>query len=170
MTLMVPGIAISGIKLSAEMTQITVMSPRDGGQLLRLMAEHRINVQFLSAGLLNEGMCGSYCIPATEHKKAVAIIMPHEALNRRLRWIRAVGAVTVFPHRSRLHLIGLILQEVGRAGLPLYSLATSLSTITFTTAFARIEEVVSTLCRHVALPDNHAPFHPEFRIDGRERA
>ena len=60
--------------------------------------------------------------------------------------------------------MGRILSALGQAGLPVYGITSSLSSLTITTDYRRLDDAVSTVCQVVTLPDNHAPFRPEFRV------
>jgi hypothetical protein len=66
--------------------------------------------------------------------------------------------------QSRLGLIRAVLSAINQAGLPVYGLASSHSSLTITTDYLRLDEAVEAACQVVALPDNHAPFRPEFRV------
>jgi hypothetical protein len=154
---------IGGLKLSPELVQIRLLP--DSGfsvtQMLRLLAEHRINVTMVSMDATDGEMSGIGCIFAEDCTQAVAALQP---LSGAIDLLSPVGAITIFPHQARLLLIGKILSALGQDGLPVYGMASTHSALTLTTDYRRLDDAVSAICRIVSLPENHAPFRPEFRV------
>jgi hypothetical protein len=154
---------IGGLKLSSELVQIRLLP--DSGfsvtEMLRLLADHRINVTMVSLDATDGELTGIGCIFAEDRVPAESALQPLAAA---IDMLSPVGALTIFPHQARLLLIGKILSALGEDGLPVYGMASSHSALTLTTDYRRLDDAVSAVCRIVSLPENHAPFRPEFRV------
>jgi len=154
---------IGGLKLSSELVQIRLL-PNSGffvHEMLRRLADHRINMTMVSLDATDGELTGIGCIFAEDRRLAEAALQP---IGCAIDMISPVGAMTIFPHQARMLLIGKILSALGRDGLPVYGMASSHSALTLTTDYRRLDDAVSAVCRIVSLPENHAPFRPEFRV------
>jgi hypothetical protein len=155
--------SVGGIKLSVELVQLlffpTLAVPLN--EIFRRLADRQINLTGVSLEAIDGQLTGLCCLEAGDRVKAEQALQPFEG-SFALR--SPVGTLTIFPHQSRLELIGKILSVLGRLGLPVYGLASSHASLTITTDFRRLDEAVSAVCRLVTLPENHAPFRPEFRV------
>lgn len=159
---------IGGIKLSQELVQYNlsrcvpmnlVLTP-----LLRHVAEHRINLTFLSLNCSETGSVCSFCIDADDRNRfdeLVALVLSSE---RRLDVIAPIGTITVFPHHHSLRLVGLIVDILGKARIPMHALCTSLSSLAITTDYQLLDQAVDELQKVLDLPSNHAPFYSEFDL------
>ncbi len=155
--------SVGGLKLSAELVQIQLFpnTPVPLNEIFRLLSDHQINLTGVSLEAIDGQLTGICCLAAEDRGRAEHVLQPFEGFFA-LR--SSVGTLTIFPHQSRLELIGKILSVLGRLGLPVYGLASSHASLTITTDFRRLDEAVSAVCRLVTLPENHAPFRPEFRV------
>ncbi len=154
---------IGGLKLSSELVQIRLL-PNSGfsaREMFSRLADHRINVTMVSLDATDGELTGIGCIFAEDRALAEVALGP---LAGAVDMLSPVGAITIFPHQARLVLVGEILSALGRDGLPVYGMASSHSALTFTTDYRRLDEAVAAVGRIVALPENHAPFRPEFRV------
>ena len=52
----------------------------------------------------------------------------------------------------------------GKADLPIYGMAASLSALTLTTDFQMLDGAIESLKPYISLPPNHAPFRSQLRI------
>lgn len=157
---------IGGLKLSSELVQIRLL-PNSGfsvTEMFRRLTEHRINVTMVSLDATDGELTGIGCIFAEDRVSAEAALQPHAAA---IDMLSPVGALTIFPHQARLPLIGKVLSAMSEDGLPVYGMASSHSALTLTTDYRRLDDAVSAVCRIVSLPENHAPFRPEFRVKQR---
>ncbi|MBW2621388.1 MAG: hypothetical protein JRD68_00650, partial [Deltaproteobacteria bacterium] len=117
-------IKINGVKLSEELTQINVLprpeSRNANAAFLRIMAENRINIPFLSVAAVNKETREAYCILAedTGQMKAFAETLPE--LSGRLEYIHSVGSLSVFPHDYSLQLLGMLMHLFGKTNRPVY--------------------------------------------------
>jgi hypothetical protein len=155
--------SVGGLKLSAELVQLQLFptAPLPLNEIFRRLADRQINLTGVSLEAIDGQLTGICCLAAEDRGQAEQVLQPIEG-SFELR--SPVGTLSIFPHRSRLELIGQILSALGRIGLPIYGLASSPSSLTITTDYHRLDEAVSAICRLVTLPDNHAPFRPEFRV------
>jgi hypothetical protein len=155
--------SIGGLKLSLELIQIRLFS--DTGlpvtEMIRRLADHQINLIGLMLDAVDGQLTGVCCISVEDRLAAEQALQPFEGL---FELQSPVGLLTIFPHQSRSELVGRLMSALCHAGLPVYGIASSLSSLTITTDFHRLDDAVSAACQVVTLPDNHAPFRPEFRI------
>jgi hypothetical protein len=155
--------SIGGLKLSLELIQIRLFS--DAGlpvtEIFRRLADQQVNLIGVILDAVDGQMTGVCYISLEDRPAAEQALQPFEGL---YVLQSSVGLLTIFPHQSRSELMGCILSALGRAGLPVYGITSSLSSLTITTDFHRLNEALSAVCQVVTLPDNHAPFRPEFRV------
>ena len=166
-------IRINGIKLSNELVQINLLNGSQAQDFralfVRLLAQNQINIPFILVTGMGEKIQGSCCV-ATEDincVKKLAAIEPE--LKENIEFIPAVGALSMFPHHSKLKLLGLSFYLFGEARLALYGMASSISSLTFITDYPQLDNAVSTLMEYVDLPPNHAPFRPEIHVIQQKR-
>ena len=76
----------------------------------------------------------------------------------------SVGLLSVFPHQSSLRILGLSLYALGKASLPVYGLASSLSALTFVTDYCSLDGAVAALVSYLEMPPNQGPVRAEFRV------
>ena len=159
---------VDGIKLSLEMTLVTIRSSSSDlepfARFLKLMGENRINLPFLCDAARDAKRSGTYCILSEDTPKAKRIIDQDETLAARLEYRPSVGSISVFPHNFNFVFMGTMLHLMGISGAPLYGLATSIAALTMITDYSRLEATAGHLARHVSLPANHSPFNPDIRI------
>jgi len=90
-------------------------------------------------------------------------------LKENLEYIPGVGTLSIFPHHSKLKLLGLSFYLLGKQHLPLYGMASSISSLTFITDYSQLDRAVSILLEYMDLPRNHAPFRTEIHVIQRKR-
>jgi hypothetical protein len=155
--------SIGGLKLSLELIQVRLF-PDSGtsvtGMFSRL-AGHQVNLIGVMLDAFDGRINGVCYISVEDRQLAEQALQPFEGS---YEFQSPIGLLTIFPHQSRSELMGLLFSALGHAGLPVYGIASSLSSLTITTDYHRLDDAVSTVCQVVALPDNHAPFRPEFRV------
>jgi hypothetical protein len=153
---------IGGLKLSSEMVLIRLLPdafPSVVGRISRLAAA-RINLSFVSLGSRGHRFGGACCVAAADREGA------EQALAEAGGWaaVAPVGALTVFPHRSRSALLSRIFATLAAEEVPVLSVATSFSSLTLVTDHRLLDRAVGAVARVAELPENHAPFHPAFRV------
>jgi hypothetical protein len=158
-----PKLSIGGLKLSLELAQICFY-PRPEAplhEMVQCLADKQVNLTEVSLEASDGCWTGSCCIAADDRLQAEQALRRFEGAYEMLA---PVGTLTIYPHQSRPVLIGQVLSALGRVRLPIYGIASSLSSLVITTDYRRLDEALSAVCSIVTLPDNHAPFRPEFRV------
>lgn len=159
---------IGGIKFSSELVQFNFSEPSGSGvraaHFFSRMAEHRINMPFVCLGVGARGNLNACCAAAEDGNAIRSMLAGAPELAPHVEIIAPVGALTLFPHRSCLGLLGQIMAVFGDTGLPVYGIGTSISTITVTTDYRLMERAVDRLGTVLELPEDHAPFQPGFKI------
>lgn len=155
--------SIGGLKLSLELIQIRLL-PNAGmtvNEMLCRLTDNQINLFGVALDTVDGRLAGICCLSAEDRSTAVCALQPFEGSYEILS---PVGALTIFPIQSRLALMSRLVSVLGTAGLPIYGMVSSPSSFTITTDYERLDEAVSAVCQVVTLPDNHAPFRPEFHV------
>ena len=101
---------------------------------------------------------------AEDINKTKKVVAGEPKLKENLEFISDVGTLSIFPHHSKLKLLGLSFYLLGRAHLPIYGMASSISSLTFITDYSQLDKAVSILLEYMDLPPNHAPFRPEIHV------
>jgi hypothetical protein len=158
-----PKPAIGGIKLSQELIQIRLFPESD--RILQEMFSSLTAVQINLTGVTLEMIEGKpearCCISAEDRVDAETALKPFYGS---FDLLTGIGTVTIYPHQGRLELLGRLLSILGKVKLPIYGVASSFSSLVIATDYERLDEAVEMVCQVVSLPENHAPFRPEFRV------
>jgi len=166
-------IRINGIKLSGELVQINLLDrlpPQDFRALFfRFLVQHQINIPFILATGMGEKIQGACCVAAEDADRVEKLVAMEPDLNGNVEFVSAVGALSMFPHRSNLRLLGLSFYLFGEIRLPVRAMASSISSLTFITDYPQLDNAVETLLEYVDLPPNHAPFRPEIHVIQKKR-
>jgi aspartokinase len=166
-------IKINGIKLSAELVQINLLNrffPQDfRAFFFQLLAQHQINIPFILTGSMREEIVGSCCVAVQDFHRIKIVLEGEPKLKEHLEFIPGVGTLSIFPHHSNLKLLGLSFYLLDKQHLPLYGMASSISSLTFITDYSQLDNAVSILLEYMDLPPNHAPFRPEFHVIQKKR-
>lgn len=175
-------IGIGGIKFSPELVQYThhALSPADRSlaDLLKCLTERRINLPFLCTSSARGGTHSTFCVAAGDVNQVEMLLaansMPCDTEHPRspngaslcdqLQVIHGVGTLTLFPHRRSLALLGRVVEILGQSGMSIHSLCTSISALAINIDFVLLDQAVEVLEKIVELPQNHAPFRPEFCV------
>ena len=161
-------IRVDGIKFSQELVHITISSgsgKKDlNTRLLRSMAENRINCPILFYSAMDCCSQGAVCITSEDSHRFDQMLALDPVLKENVQTISPVGAVSLFPHKFSLKLLGCLMHVFGKTGLPIYGIAASLSALTLTTDFHMLDDAIESLMPYISLPPNHAPFRPQLRI------
>jgi hypothetical protein len=173
-------IGLGGIKFSEELVHVShrALQPSDRSfvDLLERIAEKRINLPFVCAGAVGNEIHSTLCIAATDFALFTRIV--DTSLNcedtysktsglpfgRQLQVIHGVGTLTLFPHKRSLVILGLVVEILGKSGVVIHSLCTSISALAINVDYRILDLAVEALEKSFELPDNHAPFRPEFSV------
>jgi hypothetical protein len=161
-------IRVDGIKLSQELIHITISS-RPGEKdlntrFLRSMADNRINCPILFYSAMDRCSQGAVCVTVEDSHRLNQMLALDPDLEENVQYISPVGAISLFPHKFSLKLLGCLMHVFGKTGRPIYGIAASLSTLTLTTDFNMLDGAIESLMPYISLPPNHAPFRPQLRI------
>ena len=166
-------IRINGIKLSRELVQVNLLNrffPKDFRVLFfQLLAQQQINIPFILTSGMGEEIIGSCCVAAEDIHRIKKVVADEPKLKENLEFIQGVGTLSIFPHHSKLKLLGLSFYLLGKQQLPLYGMASSISSLTFVTDYSQLDRAVSILLEYMDLPPNHAPFRPEIHVIQKRR-
>jgi len=166
-------IRINGIKLSNELIQINLLNgsrAQDFRALFfRLLTQNQINIPFVLVTGMGEKIQSSCCVAAEDANLVEKLVTTEPELRENVEFIPAVGALSMFPHHSKLKLLGLSFYLFGEARFSLYGMASSISSLTFISDYPQLDNFVSTLLEYVDLPANHAPFRSEIHVIQQKR-
>jgi aspartokinase len=166
-------IRINGIKLSAELVQVNLLghSLQQDFRVLffRFLAQHQINIPFILVTGMAEKIQGSCCVAAKDANRVKKLVAMEPELKENVEFISGVGALSMFPHHSKLKLLGLSFYLFGETRLPVHAMSSSISSLTFIMDYPKLDNAVSTLLEYVDLPPNHAPFRPEIHVIQQKR-
>jgi aspartokinase len=157
-------LSIDGLKLSLQLAQINLAANPvlTVAALFRILAKERINMSLVCLDTMDDSvLAGACCIPIEDLPRAEAVL---NDFREQITVIAPVGIVTIFPHRARLVLLGTVLKAFAEAGLTVHALATSLSSLSFSMDYLKMEQALAVLQSVAELPANHAPYRPEFRV------
>lgn len=154
---------ISGIKLSGELVQINFLpeGALTAPRLFHRLAERRVNLMLVTLDAAGGRLAGACCIAADELPRAQPAL---DEAGGSIGLLPSVGALTVFPHRARYDLLESIVAGFSRANLKVHAIASSLAALTFITDYDQLDEAVAAVTDVAALPPNHAPIRPEFKV------
>jgi hypothetical protein len=174
--------SIGGIKFSEELVQVAhcVISPFDRSfvDLIERIAEKRINLPFVCAGTVGDESHSTFCVAATDFALVEELLYAQPFLSEekyqqpsaglftrnQFQVTHGVGTLTLFPHRRSLAMLGHIVEILGQSGIEIHSFCTSISAVAINVDYPLLDRAVEVLERIVELPDNHAPFRPEFSV------
>jgi len=172
-------IAIGGIKFSGELAHFLYRPVEGGGPpldaLLAGLAQARVNVPFLSV-LGGAGEAAVFCVSQGEFRAAESVLrrlssgsgdaggVPDDRQPPGLVVRHQVGMLTIFPHRRSFAMLGRVLATLAAADIAIHSFCTSISALAINIDYHLLARAVEVLDGLVELPENHAPFHPEFCV------
>lgn len=161
-------IKIEGIKLSNELFHVNLRNRSNQqntiSQFCQILAAHQINMPFLSTTCSGRRIQVSCCVAVEDRHRVRNLIDSEPELGGDVKFTPSVGLLSVFPHQSSLKILGLSLYAIGKARLPLYGLASSLSALTFITDYIHLDKAAETLEQYLELPFNQRPFRSEIAV------
>jgi len=161
-------IPIGGIKFSEERVHSTLSLPSAPEPLVNDLLQHfykkQINIPFFCQSTTKEAIKLSFCVSANDAVTLEAVLGSFAKNTANVTVDHNIGSVTVFPHKNQLTFIAVVMSLMESLSLPVYSSCSSISAFVFNTAFKDLQAVASGLTSVFELPDNHAPFHPQFQL------
>lgn len=136
-------IGVDGFKLSNELFQFRIDNFGDVEATLSFfknIVEHRININYLSRTVLNGNISTTCCVASEAQEEIKVIIETQKVLKNLVIFTPSVGLLSFYPHRFNIKILGKSLIALGKAGVPIHGIATSLSSITFITDYVRLNE------------------------------
>jgi hypothetical protein len=160
-------ISLKGIKVSPELLLIRLAAGPQGVQagstLLRLLAGQRINLPFVcmdggrdSASLLTVEMNRAQAVTPFLCRPEISSAAPERLAHTVL--------VSLYPHATRLDLLGSLLDLAGSEAVPIHGLASSLGALGFLTEYGQVARVLGLLENTYDLPANRSPYRAEFMV------
>lgn len=158
-------LSISGYKFSEALVQVDfwVMDGRTLTDFLDQFFRQKINLVYITLSPDLDGWDVTFAVTLDVWSKAEPLINRFD-VSSRIQVRSPVGTLTVFPHRSRLTLLEDLLDAFAEAGLTVYSVASSLSSLTFAMHYDQLDNAGYILQNKTQLPDNFTPSRPEWRI------
>ncbi len=161
-------IRIGGIKFLENLALLSIAEPCDQrGEVMRfftMLAENEINISMISR--ITDGKTDrSDCSVSEDNlERIIELISCYPRLKKRIRILRGLGAISIYPHKSRMNLMGKALMAFGRKNIPVYNMTSSISSFVFLTECRYLDNAVEALKDYFMLPENHAPFKRQFCI------
>lgn len=157
-------IAIGGMKLSAELALITLQREPDlesqDYRVWEKLTASGINIFFLSRMCTADLHETSFCVTVENGYPTREFLQSENHLHGRISFVPSVGALSLFPHQFSFEILGRALHAFGKAGIPLYGLASSISSLTFITDYDLLDQGAAVLEEFLALPPGQVPMKP----------
>jgi hypothetical protein len=159
-------IPAGGIKFSPELVLVRLKAGMSGRrtftQLLKAFSDTCIPLPFLMQDMSDDGWSCTFCVDSADWPSCRSYIDSAPSLSENLEVFFPAGIITIFPHRNSLHILGRIISVFKDESAPLYGFCTSISATAFCTDFLLLDSITDAILEYVTLPENHAPFKPEF--------
>jgi aspartokinase len=162
-------VKLGGLKQSLELCQFDLRGPDSPEKIVpgvcKLLASRKINIAFLTYSQPN-----NQCHQLTICPHQYDFVRTSTVLNDRgtlaggweIQAREHVGILTIFPHRSPIKILGLVMVSWAAQSIPLHGIATSLSAISFITDYHTIDKGIEVVQELFQLPEDHAPIKPEL--------
>lgn len=158
-------VSISGIKLSGKLVQLNSVDRNSFDptvlSLLQILRENKINMPFVSTVVSGGNLLFTCCISFSDMHFVEERVASSDILARRISFVRDVGLVSIFPHRSSFKLLKIALDALNDAGIPLLGMASSVSSLTFVIKHGMFTKATTAMMTYLALPDGYTPMAPD---------
>jgi len=168
-------IPINGLKLSGQLIVLYVdaqIQPPPSARLprlCRLLAQHQINIAYLTTAGGIDSQPDLCCIDTEDLPAAIAAIEEDANLQPCVRIGESVGLITFYPHHSSLKLIGKALQALSEGGIRIHGLASSISALSVLVDFERLDRAGELLDGCFQMPVHASPYKAEFKVRQKRR-
>ncbi|MGB5987802.1 MAG: hypothetical protein WBG37_21025 [Desulfobacterales bacterium] len=154
---------IHGLKLSTEQILLQMPAGVDSSsrEIFKRLAAAKINLSCVVLDDAGNGLAGSCCLDSEDQRQVKELLA---GVTGAWELTSAVGTLTVFPHRYRLDLLATALRSLARKEISVLGIASSLSALIFILPYRQLDVAAEAICAVAQLPDNHAPFRPQFRV------
>ena len=157
-------ISIGGLRFSSEQTQVSLSGFSadfcDLTGFLEKLAQDQISLPFLCIDSML-GPHASICMSRKDlekHREQLSDSLQRSDVSSELR--HSTGSLTLFPHQSRLKILGAVLEIFGNKRRPIHSLCSSISALVVNTDYHGLNSAAQAMETVFQLPDNHSPFRP----------
>ncbi len=156
-------IRIGGIKLSSELILIRHFFPMDGADfsnppIYRILANQRINIPFLSIRC-DKKQVHVCCTAPTDEFLRIKHLLPIGSCDEsQMEIFPGKVLLTLFPHKGRLDILGLLLTALKDAGIAVYGFSSSISSLSIVIDLAVQNKVTAAIGESFELPHYHSPF------------
>jgi hypothetical protein len=156
---------IEGIKLSEALFAVTfrnLVTLEDCmSRIYEILVENHVNLVFLSRTNINENSQVLFCITSKDQAQVRDIIESEPDMSSHAEFIFPAGSLSVFHHQFSLKILGLVLKIFSSMHLPLYGLASSLSTLTLITDYGLLTHAVNAIREYLDVPSDQIYLRPE---------
>jgi hypothetical protein len=161
-------IPLGGMKISEEMAfvELTTEAPPWGIEVdvMQALAARHIALFYLTMSYSESHSRVCFCMLPDQTALVAQLARTIGRGALACRTITAVGLLTVFPHNRCVDALTRSLDIFAKSELPVYGVASTLSTLTFVLALGHLEQATEQLREVFQLPNHHPPFEPEFRV------
>lgn len=161
-------IPIGGIKFSEERVHYAISCLSDNQVTIKYFLQHihnkQINIPFLAHASLIDSNKTCFCVSKKDSSLIAKIIKTSSDITSNITTQQQVTSVTIFPHKKDLTFIAIIMSLLESLPIPVYSSCTSISAYVFNTNSDALQTIASEFTDIFALPENHSPFHQEFKL------
>ena len=161
-------ISIEGVKLSQELVTINLRHlthiEKTLSRFCQNLTDNQINMQFLSTVRVDGNNQITCCVDSENSGFIISLIRSEPELKSHSEIIEPTGLLTLFPHHFKLKLLGLSLSVLGKASIPLYGLASSLSSLTFILAYHDLEKAIECLGEKIKIDPEKIERRPKIRV------
>ena len=126
-------------------------------RLLQELSTNRINIVFLTRAYTKTSAQTVFCVTAEDWYHTKELIQSDKYLVGRVDFVPDVGALSLYPHRFSFEILGLSLHALAKSGVPLHALASSISSLTFITDYALLDNAVAAVSQYLEWPRDQAP-------------
>ena len=167
---------IGGVKFTENLALLSITEPISGPisrpnskkdtaiSIFSLLSENKTNISMLSRIMDDKSIRTDCSVAEDDLHKIYNLISPFPELKERMKVLHNLGAISIYPHQSRMKLLGKILFAFGKRKIPVYNMTSSISSFTFLTECDCLDIAVEALEENFMLPENHAPFQRQFCI------
>lgn len=160
--------SINGLKLSEELCLVRLHTESRGSCLLpafcSLLAGSQVNMPFLSTEFRDGGIHTVCCVNAAHQDLLKRLLSAEPVLQKCTEYAAGVGLLTLFPHQSRLTVLGRSLRALARADLRILAMASSVGALTYVLDYARLDQAAAVMQACFGLDGKHTPFRAEFAV------
>ena len=147
---------IKGINVSSELVLVNIVDRQDLYvsvlPLLRAVKSNQINSPFVSTRIsAPESVSLTACFAKDDMPIVQKLIQRDDRLATGTDIVYGVGLLTVYPHQSRLHIVGTALSALRDAGLAIYGMSSSISSLIFVMQYSQLQAAVAALADRFSL-------------------